>query len=111
VKDPKRRGQTTPPEPCVAQPVRVFGPEAGGPRRPLIRDWASDPLTAAAQDRSAGAHPTAPGGTRVSGRWAGRPSLAGSGTSAFEPGFMAGAIEAARTAAAEVLARLGSGPG
>ena len=97
-------------EACVAQLVRLFGLDAGRPRRTLIKDWATDPLTATEQDRSAEAHPTAAGGPWVGGRWAGRLSLAGSETSTFEPGFMAGAVEAARTAVAEVLARAGDGP-
>lgn len=92
---------------CTAQLVRLFGPEAGQPRRTLIKDWATDRLTATELDRSPGAHPTAVGGLWVGDRWAERLSLAGSETSTFEPGFMAGAIEAAKAAATAALTRLG----
>lgn len=94
-------------EACTAQLVRLFGPEASLPRGTLIKDWAVDALTATAADRSGGAHPTAAGEAWVTGRWRDRLLLAGSEASAIEPGFMAGALEAARQAAEEVAGRLG----
>lgn len=97
-------------EACLAQFVRLFGPEAGRPRQTLVKDWAREPLTATRDDRSAGAHPTAAAGAWVDDRWIGRLVLAGSETSAFEPGFMAGAVAAAAQAVAEVLRRLGPNP-
>lgn len=95
---------------CVAQLARIFGPEAGQPHRTLVKDWATDGLTATDLDRSAGAHPAAADEPWLAGRWAEHLRLAGSETSRFEPGFMAGAIEAGRAAAEAVLARLRVGP-
>lgn len=91
---------------CTAQLVRLFGPEAGRPRKTLIKDWAADALTAAAEDRSGSAHPSATSVAWVTGRWSERLSLAGSEASPIEPGFMAGAVEAARQAVQEVTGRL-----
>lgn len=91
---------------CTAQLVRLFGPEAGQPRKTLIKDWAVDALTATAEDRSGGAHPLATSKAWVTGRWSDRLSLAGSEASPVEPGFMAGAVEAARQAVREVSDRL-----
>lgn len=96
-------------EACIAQLVRLFGPAAGRPRRTLLKDWATEPLTATRHDRSAGAHPIPGEGAWVDDRWAGRLLLAGSETSPFEPGFMAGAVAAASQAAAGALERL-AGP-
>jgi monoamine oxidase len=42
----------------------------------------------------------------VSGAWRDRLSLAGSETSASDPGYLAGAIDAGARAAAEVLQRI-----
>ncbi|WP_454104124.1 FAD-dependent oxidoreductase [Methylorubrum extorquens] len=91
---------------CTAQLVRLFGPEAGRPRKTLIKDWAADALTATAEDRSGSAHPSATSVAWVTGRWSECLSLAGSEASPIEPGFMAGAVEAARQAVQEVTGRL-----
>lgn len=91
---------------CVAQLGRLFGPDAARPLATLFKDWAADPLTATDADRIGGAHPT-PGRTSwMSGAWAGRISLGGSETSATEPGYLAGAVDAAARAVAEVTFRL-----
>lgn len=88
----------------IAQLGQLFGPQAVAPQATLYHDWASDPLTATAQDQTAGDHPF--GGPRDwSGTiWRDRLILAGSEVAAQNPGYLAGAIEAA-TAAARALAR------
>ena len=88
----------------IAQLGQLFGPRALAPQATLYHDWASDPLTATAQDRTAGDHPF--GGLRGwSGAiWRDRLTLAGSEVAAQNPGYLAGAIEAA-TAAARTLAQ------
>lgn len=88
---------------CLAQLVRIFGPEARMPRATLIKDWTADPLTATDRDRVAAGHPTPQNGPWVIGPWADRLTLAGSETSPSEPGYLAGAVVAAERAVAAVL--------
>ena len=90
---------------CVQQLALLFGPEAGTPRATLFKDWAADELTATAADQIAGEHPA--GGARnwVEGPWTRRLLLAGSETSPLEPGYLAGAVEAATRAVAELTRR------
>ncbi len=87
---------------CIEQLTRLFGPEAGRPRATLLKDWAADPLTATADDRSPSAHPKPTRTPWVSGVWKGRIFLAGSETSATAPGYLAGAIAAAERAVIEL---------
>lgn len=91
---------------AVQQLVQLFGPEAGRPRATLFKDCAADPLTATPDDRLAGVHPVATKQPWTGGEWRGRVSLAGSETSAAEPGYLAGAVDAARRAANETIARI-----
>ena len=91
---------------CINQLARLFGVEALTPRATIFKDWAADPLTATNDDRSAGGHPLPYGGPWVTGAWQKRLSLAGSETSATEPGYLAGAAAAAQRAVAETLQRL-----
>lgn len=91
----------------VAQLARLFGPRAAQPQTTLIKDWSTDLLTATASDQSAEGHPRPSRGAWITGMWAERVSLAGSETSATDPGYLAGALEAAERAASEVLFRLG----
>lgn len=91
----------------VAQLARLFGEEAARPRATLIKDWAADLLTSTDADQSAQGHPVPSRGPWVSGAWAQRMSLAGSETSITDPGYLAGALDAAERAADETLARLG----
>ncbi len=88
---------------CLAQLARLFGPRAAAPRATLLKDWAADPLTATAADGTATGHP--PGSLRdwVGRSWRDRLTLAGSETSAEEPGFLAGAVIASTHAAQRVL--------
>ena len=92
----------------LAQFARLFGPEAEWPRATLCKDWASDPFTAAPADWTAAGH-AAGTGPRIAGAWGRRLVLCGSESSPTEPGYLAGAIEASRLAAAEVIERLAVG--
>lgn len=93
---------------AVAQLARLFGPMAARPRATLFKDWAADPLTATGADRQADGHPVADDRPWVSGAWAKRMSLAGSETSSTDPGYLAGALDAASRAARETISRLGA---
>ena len=90
---------------CIEQLTRLFGPEAGRPRATLLKDWAADPLTATAADRSPGGHPEPSRTPWVNGVWKDRLFLAGSETSATAPGYLAGAIAAAERAVIELQGR------
>lgn len=91
----------------VAQLVRLFGSRAAQPRATLIKDWTADLLTSTDADQSAEGHPVPIVGPWVPGVWAQHMSLAGSETSITDPGYLAGALDAAERAADETLARLG----
>lgn len=101
-------GETAFTQACLQQLARLFGPEALCPRATLLKDWATDPLTATELDRSAGGHPQPSPEPWVTGPWQQRLSLGGSEVSATEPGYMAGAVSAARQAVEEVIRRLKS---
>ena len=94
---------------CIEQLVRLFGAEAQRPRATLIKDWAADPLTATPADRVATGHPVADIAPWVTGTWQARLAMAGSETSASEPGYLAGAVVAAERAVAETLERFRRG--
>lgn len=89
----------------VRQLATLFGPDAGEPRATLFKDWAADPLTATALDSTDGAHPAVDTRPWVDGPWQARISLAGSETSPSEPGYLAGAVQAAERAVREVTSR------
>ena len=91
---------------AVAQLVRLFGPEAGQPQATLFKDWTADAFTATEADMQAEGHPLPGPRPRVSGSWAPYVSLAGSETSATDPGYLAGALDAAERAVAEIVRRL-----
>jgi monoamine oxidase len=88
---------------CLAQLGKLFGPAAATPRASILKDWARDPLTATPADLSDGAHPQPGSPVWVSDAWRGRLLLAGSETSPSEPGYLAGAVTAARLAAETIL--------
>ncbi|MBK5567890.1 FAD-dependent oxidoreductase [Ensifer sp. SSB1] len=90
----------------VQQLARMFGPRAASPRATLFKDWAEDPLTATADDRHAAGHPNPDRRPWVSGKWREYISLAGSETSLREPGYLAGAVEAAARTANSIISRL-----
>ncbi|MDP1768056.1 MAG: FAD-dependent oxidoreductase [Nitrospirota bacterium] len=87
---------------CLEQLTRLFGPEAGRPYATLLKDWAADPLTATAADRSPSGHPEPTRTSWVNGVWKDRLFLAGSETSTTAPGYLAGAIAAAERAVIEI---------
>jgi monoamine oxidase len=89
----------------VRQLARLFGPQAGKPRATLFKDWAADPLTATDDDQVAGGHPSPDRRPWVNGRWRDHISMAGSETSASDPGYLAGAVDAAERAVADILTR------
>ena len=91
---------------CVGQLARLFGPRAAEPRATLIKDWTSDPLTATGLDQTAEGHPAPSRRPWTTGDWAQRMSMAGSETSLTDPGYLAGALDAAERAVDETLARL-----
>ena len=88
---------------CLDQLARLFGAEARRPRATLFKDWAADPLTAAAADHVATGHPVPDPAPWVTGPWQARLALAGSETSPSEPGYLAGAVVAAARAVDETL--------
>ncbi|MBW3630035.1 MAG: FAD-dependent oxidoreductase [Gemmatimonadetes bacterium] len=94
---------------CLDQLARVFGPDARTPRAILFKDWAADPRTATAADRSAGGHPAPDPAPWVTGPWKEHLALAGSETSPTEPGYLAGAVGEAGRAVAELIKKLGAG--
>ncbi|WP_085033296.1 flavin monoamine oxidase family protein [Ensifer aridi] len=91
----------------VQQLAHLFGPEAATPRATLFKDWSDDPMTATADDRQAGGHISPDSRSWVNGKWRDYISLAGSETSLSEPGYLAGAVEAATRTANEIISRLG----
>ncbi|MEM5435813.1 flavin monoamine oxidase family protein [Paraburkholderia diazotrophica] len=89
---------------CRAQLKRMFGVEAGQPKAELLKDWATDPLTATAADfDAAGGHCAVPKATVASGPWHGRLAGIASEWSARFPGYVAGAIDAATTGVREAI--------
>ncbi|WP_046866537.1 flavin monoamine oxidase family protein [Microvirga massiliensis] len=90
---------------AIQQLVRLFGPQAASPSGTLFKDWAADPLTATPADRLGGGPPTATGQAWVSDAWRDCVSLAGSETADFEPGYLAGAVDAAERAVADMMSR------
>lgn len=90
---------------CLDQFARIYGADARLPRATLFKDWAADPLTATLADRAASGH-ISPGDIPwVSGAWQDRLALAGSETSPSDPGYLAGAVIAARRAVDQTFAR------
>lgn len=90
----------------LAQLVRLFGRNAGLPRATLFKDWAEDALTATSADMVAEGHPVPDGRPWITGKWAEKVSLAGSETSSTDPGYLAGALDAAERAVRETRVRL-----
>ena len=82
---------------CRAQFARLFGPQAAAPRMETVKDWARDPYTATAADLDGvSQHVEAPSATAPSGPWSKRLTGIASEWSPQFPGYVAGAIEAAR---------------
>jgi monoamine oxidase len=89
---------------CLNQLARIYGESALHPRATLFKDWAADPLTATSADLIAAGHIVPGDGRWISGVWHERLILAGSETSPSDPGYLAGAVVAAKAAVAEILA-------
>jgi len=90
---------------CRAQFARLFGPQAANPKAEFMKDWAFDDLTATATDQeAAGGHASPPPATVPEGDWRGRLVGVGSEWSPQFPGYVAGAIEAARLGVQALLA-------
>jgi monoamine oxidase len=102
----KTVGEETLVRAAVAQLVRLFGPMAGTPQATLFKDWTAAELTATQADAQVEGHSMPHYGSWISGPWADRMSLAGSETSATDPGYLAGALDAAERAVKETIARL-----
>jgi monoamine oxidase len=80
---------------CLAQLVRLFGPEAAKPLATFLKDWAADGLTATADDRQGGEHPVPTSGPWFDPAWSKHAAMAGSETAREHPGYLEGALLAA----------------
>lgn len=90
----------------LQQLALLFGREAATPVATLFKDWAADPYTATRDDLVAGGHPNPSTQPWVTGEWQDRITLAGSETSRTEPGYLAGAVEAAERATRDIIGTL-----
>lgn len=88
---------------CLDQFARIFGEEARAPIATILKDWAADPLTATVEDRAAAGYIVPSEAPWVLGAWRRRLAMAGSETSPSEPGYLAGAVVAAKRAVGEFL--------
>lgn len=89
---------------CRAQFARLFGPEAAAPKAEFIKDWAQDTLTATVTDLGAPAgHAPPPAALALEGAWQGRIVGVASEWSPQFPGYIAGAIEAARLGVRSII--------
>jgi monoamine oxidase len=95
---------------CRAQMGRLFGADAAAPLREWLQDWSREPLTATDADLvSDGEH--GPGARQVGeGEWAGRIVGIASEWSRSFPGYIAGAVEAARFGVDQGLSAPGRSP-
>lgn len=91
---------------CIRQLAVLFGPEAARPRATLFKDWSTDSLTATIRDRISIDHPAVNHHSWVDVPWRDHVILAGSETSTSEPGYLAGAVDAAERAAASLVSRM-----
>lgn len=82
---------------CRAQLGRLFGAAALAPLAEMFKDWAADPFTTTDADlQGSGEHPHPPASAADEGPWRGRLRGIGSEWSARFPGYLAGAVDAAR---------------
>lgn len=82
---------------CRAQMGRIFGPGASSPIADVIQDWAREPFTATRLDLAAEAHhDKSPASFAADGDWSDCLTGIASEWSPQYPGYVAGAIEAAR---------------
>lgn len=90
----------------LRQMGQLFGTSATRPIATHYKDWAADPLTGMPDTLVAGSHPSPARRIWVEGEWADRLTLIGTETSRAEPGYLAGAHEAALRGTAALLSRL-----
>lgn len=95
---------------ALRQLGQLFGPAAARPVATHYKDWAADPLTATPAGFDEGGHPLPVTRPWIEGEWSDRLTLIGSETSRTEPGYLAGALEAATRGAALRIARLARPP-
>lgn len=88
---------------CQAQFARLFGPRAAKPVATYLKDWSADALTATADDRQGGEHPSPVSQHWFDATWAGRAAMAGSETAPEHPGYLEGALLAASRAVASII--------
>lgn len=95
---------------CRDQLARLFGSQAATPKAEFIKDWAQDAWTATDADLDPpSAHASAPAALVGGGDWQGRIAGVASEWSPQFPGYIAGAIEAARLGV-QALLRNGAAP-
>lgn len=85
---------------CLAQLVRIFGPEASAPLATHFKDWAADPLTATPEEAEAAGHPEPQSQPWFDPAWSPWATMAGSETAREHPGYLEGALVAAENAVA-----------
>jgi monoamine oxidase len=81
---------------CRDQYVRLFGPQAATPKAEFLKDWAMDPYTATAADMDDACQHVLPPSRLNFGPWSGCITGIASEWSQQFPGYVAGAIDAAR---------------
>lgn len=82
---------------CRAQLIRLYGPQAAHPVSDTIKDWATDEYTATLADlHGGGEHAHAPPAQANHGSWQACITGVASEWSPQFPGYLAGAIDAAR---------------
>jgi monoamine oxidase len=90
---------------CRAQLQRLFGDAAGAPKAEFLKDWARDPDTAVAADRTPAMHHAAsPPAAAATGAWQGRLVGIASEWSPEFSGYVAGAVDAAQRGVEALLA-------
>lgn len=91
---------------CRAQMVRLFGDKAASPSAEFLKDWSADSFTATAHDLVLqAAHPLPPA-FPLEGEWVESLTGIASEWSSTFPGYLAGAIEAAREGVNRVTATM-----
>ena len=98
-----RAGRSALIDESLRQLSSMFGSPAREPMATLFKDWAADPFTATTLDQSAGDHPISSALPWVARPWDRRLALAGSETSRLYPGYLAGAVDAARQAVNSIV--------
>lgn len=88
---------------CLAQLVRIFGPQASTPVTTHFKDWAADPLTATPEDAEAAGHPEPHSEPWFDPAWSSWATMAGSETAREHPGYLEGALFAAEEATDALL--------